>query len=558
VSAVECGSVELPLFSARQRVILATAAILCAASRFLAVARSPRDWDEILFCFALRDYDIAEHHPHPPGYPLFIAMAKAARLFVDTDFHALQAITIVAGFLVFPAVFYFASTVGLRFFTSLSAAVLCAFFPAVWFFGGSAFSDVPSMVIVTFAAALLFRGRESRRCYWLGTLLLALAIGIRPQNLLVGLIPGLIASRRRRPLDVLVALGIGVITVAVVMGLAAQATGSVGRFVAAFRLQQDYVMKTDSFLNPDRPSLFSLAERFFLKPYGPTAISIVLSVFVLIALVRRSRALLPVLVTFGPFLLFAWLMLDRFQVPRYAIGYAPMLAILVASGIAEVSKRHESWVAGAIAAWLCVWTIPALTAVRRNDSPAVAAIEELRRVRPSPLFVGESMTAFVHYYLPEIPFERVIDARGFPLRWEGTPWLMADVTSRGGPPASPDAKRLWAIARRQFFAVSLQPVTSLPQFEGWSEDRVMSMRATTLLPSRGRGQMLLRLELGTQDARGATITIAVNGRVLESIVIDGDSLRRDYRLIPSESDRLELAVSPPRAIRLKALSWGPV
>ena len=539
--------------TARERATFWTAAIVCAASRFLAAARSPRDWDEILFCFALRDYDIAEHHPHPPGYPLYIGLAKVARLFVDTDFHALQAVNLLAGCLVLPAVFFFARSVGLRFSTALSAGVLGALFPAVWFFGGSAFSDVPSIVLVTFAVALLFRGRDSRNAYWLGTLLLALAIGIRPQNLLVGLVPGAMATRKRTPVEILTALGIGVATVVLVTGIAIHATGSLERFVAAFRLQQDYVLKTDSFLNPERPSMLSLAERFLLKPYGPTGISIVLSVTVLVALVRRLRPMLPVLATFGPFLLFAWLMLDRFQVPRYAIGYAPMLAILVATGIAEVGQRWESVIAGAVALWFCAWTIPALTAVRAQDSPAVAAVEELRRVHPAPLYVGESMTAFVRYYLPALPFERVIDARGLPLRSKGTPWLLADRTWRRG-----EYGRLWSLARRQFFEVSLQPVTTLPRFEGWSEDLVMDTRATAMLPPRGQGAMLLRLALQTPEAQGAMLTISINGRVLEQTIIEGSSFHRDYPVSSSGDDRLELAVTPKREIRLEALSWGPM
>lgn len=532
----------------RQRTILLCVAAVCAATRFLAVARSPWDWDELLFCHALRDYDVARHHPHPPGFPLFIGLAKLVRLFVDSDFRALQAIAVVASLLVFPAVYYFARTIGLRFETAVSAGVLCAFFPTVWFFGGTAFTDVPSMVLVTFAAALFLRNR-----YWSGTVLLALAIGIRPQNLLIGLVPGLLATRKRKWWEVLLALLLGIVIVAAIYGAAMQATG-VERFREAFRAQSDYVLHNDSFLNPERPALFNLIERFFLKPYGPTYLSILLSILMVIGLFARSRPGLVAMATFGPFALFAWLMLDRFQVTRYAIAYAPMLAVLAAIGIATVARKYEPAVSAAVALVLIVWTVPALTRVRTQLSPAVAAIEELRRTKPPSLFVGHSMMVFVDYYLPGTKYERVIDFRGLPVRWEGEPWLLADTTSR-----LKEHDRLWSILRRQYFAAQLAPVRDLPRFaDGWDEQRVMRSRSTTILPKRS-GEQLLRLDLHTPAGVRATLTVTLNGRRLDTIALDGGTfLNRDYRVQPAERNVLELIVTPACDIRLEALSWGPV
>ena len=532
----------------RQRGTLLLLAAACGATRLLAIARSPWDWDELLFCHALRDYDVAQHHPHPPGFPLFIGLAKLVRLAVDSDFRALQAIAVAASLLVFPAVYLFARSIGVPFRTAAIAGVLCAHFPTVWVFGGTAFSDVPSMVLVTFSAALFLRDR-----YWLGTLLLALAIGIRPQNLLIGLVPGAIATRRRRPREIVAALLLGIVVVAAVYGAAMHATG-VERFRDAFRTQSAYVLHNDSFLNPERPSLISLLERFFLKPYGPTHISIVVSLFVAIALFARGRAVLLALATFGPFAIFAWLMLDRFQVTRYAIAYAPMLAVLAAIGIATVAKHYEALVAGALALFLILWTVPALTRVRTRLSPAVAAIEQLRRAKPQSLFVGHSMTVFVDYYLPGMRYQRVIDSRGLPVRWSGEPWLLADTTSRHD-----DHGRLWSILRRQYFAAELAPVRELPRFAaGWNEERVMRTSSTTILPKR-TGEQLLRLDLHTPPGVEATLTVTMNGRVLDRIALDGRTfLNRDYRVEGGETNVLQLAVTPPCDIRLEALSWGPV
>ena len=43
---------------------------------------SLEDLDSINFALGVRDFDVARHQPHPPGYPVFIAAAKAVRAIV--------------------------------------------------------------------------------------------------------------------------------------------------------------------------------------------------------------------------------------------------------------------------------------------------------------------------------------------------------------------------------------------------------------------------------------------------------------------------------------------
>src|SRR2546423_15471702 len=38
--------------------------------------RTLEDLDSINFALGVRDFDVARHQPHPPGYPVFIALAK--------------------------------------------------------------------------------------------------------------------------------------------------------------------------------------------------------------------------------------------------------------------------------------------------------------------------------------------------------------------------------------------------------------------------------------------------------------------------------------------------
>ena len=57
--------------------ILVIAAIYLAAHlAFLAPALE--DIDSINFALGLRHFDVADHQPHPPGYPVYIALGKMA------------------------------------------------------------------------------------------------------------------------------------------------------------------------------------------------------------------------------------------------------------------------------------------------------------------------------------------------------------------------------------------------------------------------------------------------------------------------------------------------
>ncbi|HWW61799.1 MAG TPA: hypothetical protein VN181_10565, partial [Thermoanaerobaculia bacterium] len=128
-------SLPPPPLARRERIVVLVVALVCTATRFLALARSIWDWDEALFLLGMRGYDVSMHHPHPPGFPVYIAMARVARFFTSSDFHALRAINLIAAILIFPAMFLLARELRWRFPTSMIAALLFSFFPNVWVFG---------------------------------------------------------------------------------------------------------------------------------------------------------------------------------------------------------------------------------------------------------------------------------------------------------------------------------------------------------------------------------------------------------------------------------------
>jgi 4-amino-4-deoxy-L-arabinose transferase-like glycosyltransferase len=578
--------------AARQKALFWTVAIVCAVSRFAARARSLWDWDEALFCLGMVEYDVTSHHPHPPGFPVYIAMAKVARLFTGDDFGALQSLNLLAGMMVFPAVYLLAKQVGLRFETSLIAGALCAFFPNVWFFGGTGFSDVPSIVIAVFAAVFLFRGAESRRDYFIGTLLLALAIGIRPQNFLVGLFPGIVASARRPIRDVLAALVLGVVVAGLAFGAAVQATGTLDAFMTTVRGHSEYITRVDSFRSPNRPPLWRIFDRFFLKQYQSAGLSIVTSLLVIVSVAgsirNRDRAMARNFLTFAPFAIAAWLMLDRFSISRFSIGYAPMFAIFAADGIRRTVERgrsrpHVELIAGGLLiAAFAIWTVPALTPVRNEISPTVRAVEAVKRsIDPSSetLFVGQSMGPFVEYLAPDLPFIRVIGASAVPLNPGPNPFLLAEVGKGAaqGEVWRRERGRLWNISRRHYFEIMLEPLTNTAQFgEGWYEPqrhradewRWMAGRSSMVLP-RAAERRELRLEFTVpSEVLGATLTITLNGKAVDRVRLDNSNPALLYEVDPAPGtapNRLDLVVDRTAeesgrrvSLKMRYLGWGAV
>ena len=575
----------------RQRTIFLIVALVCAVTRFLAVSRSVWDWDEALFTMAMRDYDVRMHHPHPPGFPVYIAMAKLARLVVPDDFRALQTVNVIAAMLVFVAVFLFARELRLRFATCVSAGALFAFFPNVWFFGGGAFSDVPSIVLVLFAATFLLKGVRNRNAYWLGTLLLALAIGIRPQNFLVGLVPGILATRKRRWWEVLVALLIGVVIAGAAFGGAVYATGSWPEYQRMVREHGQYIAQYDSFRSENRPPLWRIIDRFFVKQYQSPVLSIIASLFVAFSIAgairERNRSLFVNVLTFAPFAIFAWLMLDRFSISRFSIGYQPMFALLLADGIARVAKKREWMLSAAMVAAFVVFTLPALTSVRNDVAPSVrAARAAAQRIDPErdQLFVGHTMTVFLDLVAPGLPYTRVTDDRSLPIAARENAWLLAEARTPApveeGMLFRRERGSLWNIARRHYFEVKLAPLTARPRFiSGWyapesmeaHQWRWMRGHSVTLLPPV-RGEATLRVHVGVPGElipKRPTITVKLNGRVVGRVPVTGDSVERDFDVAPAPQglpNVLELSIdhtvlpaheSRELGLRLRHLAWGP-
>jgi len=443
--------------SRRERASAWVLAILVALTRWPAISRSLWDWDEALFSLALRHYDVTLHHPHPPGFPLFIGVAKAVSVLIPLDaFHALQCVSVISSLFVFPAMFFLARELRVKPFPAMAAGVLLAFFPNVWFFGGTAFSDVPSMVLALVACALLLRGCRSDASLLAGAIVLGVAAGFRPQNLIIGLAPAVIAFLHRRRTALLGAL-LGAAIIAASYGTAAWLSGGWDVYRQTLARHERYIREVDSFLSPLRPGLVQVADDFFFWPYRAPLINVAVTLLAILGALRK-RALLAISI-FAPFLLLAWLELDFHSASRFSIGYMPLYALLAAQGI---PRKGRAITLGALVASMVIWMMPVLRIVHTTVSPPVAAIEAIEALDPrTVVYVDDRLAAHAELL---IPGRERRAARNAPPIVAGTRAGHGAVLLREGASPVPGAKsfvrdrdRLALVARARYFETSIVP-----------------------------------------------------------------------------------------------------
>ncbi|MBK5259770.1 MAG: hypothetical protein JJE51_09270 [Thermoanaerobaculia bacterium] len=559
--------------SKRERLLVAASTIVVTLSRIFFRARSPWDWDEILFALALDDFDVPNHHPHPPGFPLFVG---AAKIFVTaglSHFHALQLVNLIAGALLIPAMFLFCRELRMKFAVAVSAALLFAVLPNVWFFGETAFSDVPSVVLALLACGLLLRGCRSGHAYLGGAVLLAVAAGFRPQNLVIGLLPAVIATWHQLRARAFSRVALAILAPAAIVvasyWAAAHASGGWKIYREAVIAHQEYIRTVDSFRSPTRPPLQNLVDDFFVRPFRAPLINTGVAILALIsaagALLRRRWPVLIAIGTFGPFAIAAWLVLDHMSASRFSIGYAPLFALLPADGIAMIASRLRTERSRVIAqtvltlggiATMTAWTLPAVNRARAELSPPFAAVSWIRANLPtgSLIYADSGMGPYSELFLRDYRVRWL--GGGIPFaRLESEPaWGLGETTSQ-----VPHARnfawprtRLWNVARQRYFESSVAPIVAQVSFlDGWygeesdgrSSWRWMGTRSETLFPALSvKGRLTIRLFIPIHAIGGAPqVTVSWNGRIVDRFAVTEPYTEKTYdRPAGTETNRLVL------------------
>jgi hypothetical protein len=550
-----------------QRIAVAVTAVIIAATRFVALAKGPWDWDEILFCMAVDDYDVVAHQPHPPGFPFYVFLARIARIFVASDFQSLQVVNVVAAMAVFPVMFAVARAFRFSFVAAFWASFLFAFLPNVWFYGGTAFSDEPAMVLfLGCIAAFLYAARNERTStYLLGSALLACALMVRPQNAMVAFFPWGLATLRlvRARRWQVVAAGASVTAGLTILGygIGAWATGF-AEFFDAFYRHFLYVRRSDSVTAAIRPPLYEVV-RMMLDPYQAGKVSILMNALALLGIVRGivrepRQPLREVFLTFAPFFLFAMFAVNPLGSSRFSLNWIAGVVLLAALGVQALAELVPRFRVAVFALFLVVfvgrlipWTLPAFDLPRHSDAPPVAAAKWIAANVPrnSTVFVDESIWPWAKYYIPHHrrvrPHElgNVLSDEG---AGNGVYVSMNRAHVRGEREFAWPRNRTWNLVTQRSFEAYVSATNEIARFDNgwWPREgayphfyRWSSKRAAIhLAPMQGPAELRLKFEVPLDVIRHpVTVKFTLNGKPLPPLV--ATEMKNEYRLVVPNPNR---------------------
>ena len=190
-------------------------AALTLLSRWPYRARMLYNWDAVQFALALREFDVAKHQPHPPGYLLYVALGRLLNIPLGDPNLAYVGLAMLFSAATTVTVYWLARVLYER-ATAASAAALLAVSPLFWFYGSVGLTYAGEAFGASLVAAFAYGAlRGDARCLYWGAVALGLAGGIRP-SVLVLLFPlcvgcAVVGIRGARRLALAAALMLGAV-----------------------------------------------------------------------------------------------------------------------------------------------------------------------------------------------------------------------------------------------------------------------------------------------------------------------------------------------------------
>ncbi|HSP35608.1 MAG TPA: hypothetical protein VLU46_14955, partial [Thermoanaerobaculia bacterium] len=317
----------------RSKELLVAAGALAVVLWF-AMPATPWEFDELLFVQSVTHYEPLVHHPPPPGYPVFVFVAKIARLLFRNNFATIVGVNYaasIAGFVLLAMAFARLADDMMR---GVAGAVLFYFSPSMLVDSTLAMSDPGAVALL---AAALFVRRP-----WLIGALAALTVGWRPQ-FAIFVVPwffvtvAMMRGWRNR------AMAAGAFAIVCVVWLVplVVATGSVDRLIRFESSQAGYLAQHDAGVSRSGYTPPLIAFRFVAHPWGTKVMSLpvlALAAFGVYWSARtRNWRVLPLAIAGIAYIGFALRFMDPADGVRYAIPFTLVMAFF--AGVVPASGR---------------------------------------------------------------------------------------------------------------------------------------------------------------------------------------------------------------------------
>ncbi|HEX8794768.1 MAG TPA: glycosyltransferase family 39 protein [Polyangiaceae bacterium] len=371
-----------------------------AALLYASAPAWPDDWDGVGFVESVRDFDLARFHPHPPGYPVYVALLRAAALLMRDPMRACALVAALSG----AAAVAFAWLAARRLAGERSAwavAALVGATPLVWHACSGVGSEAPALAC---AAACAWACIAPPRRAWVALgVAVGLGLGVRLSWAPLYLAALVLAPRAMR------ARAAGVAALACAMW-AAPLVAIVGAGRLVELLTTHFAGHAERWggtvvTEPGAVRLAWLARDVLVDGLGAGSDVVGIVVAIAIAVASASamaawkragwRGWRPALVLVAPYLLWIALGQNLRDQPRHAL---PLVALLAAAlALPAGLSRRAFAIVSALALALALRT--ALDAhARRTVPPPGAQLVALVRAQPDADGIAVFGTSSVRFF----------------------------------------------------------------------------------------------------------------------------------------------------------------
>jgi hypothetical protein len=349
--------------------------------------RTLEDLDSVNFALGVRDFDVARHQPHPPGYPVFIALAKASTATLRVaglEAAAPRGLAIwsaIGGALALPALFMFFRRLEQRDAVAACMAVAVAACPLFWFTALRPLSDMLGFAAATWVLALA-TGPPGGRALTGAALLAGLAMGIRSQTAVLTLPFLAYAALARRSAAALVSVTGAVAIGALVWGIPLLvASGGPSSYLHALNFQAgaDFEGVVMLWTHHTRREIVTALLHTFVWPWDwrvGIAVCVLAAAGAARIAWRAPRAALALVIAFGPYALFH-LLFQETVTTRYAVPLVPVVAYAALAALEGLPGRAMQAAAVGVAVLSLATAIPASSRYAREGAPIFRAFDDM-------------------------------------------------------------------------------------------------------------------------------------------------------------------------------------
>lgn len=325
--------------------------LLTLGARLLFLSPWLEDWDSVQFALALHSYDIANHQPHAPGYPLYVLLGRALNLLLQNDLLSLTLLSALFGAFAIIPLYLFAR----RAFDKRAAILSSIFFavtPIAFMMSEVALTNIVGLFFLIVFAHLLYVSAESQKKLVFVSGFAGVILGVRATELpIIAALLVLVHLRLRKPKSIfysiiafLIGLSFWVVPILIDTGFK--------NFIEEYSWISNYVLRHDALLGQSAFSFSLLYDRlktlWSLISVSYTPYFFLFSILAFLVLAQQKSSWRKFNFQFLTVWFLAYLLPLAFffnlEVPRYTLPLLPPLAVFAGVAINTFSSKQKAFI----------------------------------------------------------------------------------------------------------------------------------------------------------------------------------------------------------------------